>query len=70
MIVGVIVEFGPRAESELLHVRQLRLVMDVLQRKDREIDRWYIGSAFRIQRDCTCMIRSECDAPRRGLAHY
>jgi len=30
MVVGVIVELGPRAEGELLHVRQLYLVMDVL----------------------------------------
>lgn len=31
MVVGMIVEFRPHAEGELLHVRQVHLVMDVLQ---------------------------------------
>lgn len=35
MIVGVVVEFGPHAQGELLGVRQLRLVVQVLRKESR-----------------------------------
>lgn len=31
MVVRAVVEFRPHAEGELLHIRQVYLVMDVLQ---------------------------------------
>lgn len=36
MVVAVIVEFGPHAQRELLHVRQLRLVVNVLRKEESD----------------------------------
>lgn len=71
MVVGVIVEFRPHAESELLHVRQVRLVMDVLQ--DGDIYILYI-SLDRISEqrsadvDFVRLSRSELSMHPRGAA--
>jgi len=37
MVIGVIMEFRPHAEGELLHVWQVHFVMDVLQDEEMYI---------------------------------
>lgn len=39
LVVGAIVKFRPHAEGELLQVRQVRLVADVLQEEVKSLDR-------------------------------
>lgn len=47
MVVAVIVEFGPHAQRELLHVRQLRLVVNVLRKEESDRYSMEIGSVQR-----------------------
>lgn len=67
VIVGVIVELGPHAERELLHVWDPDLVLDVLKSRDKTLALRRVASILHI---LFGPVRQRICFTRNGLWHY